>query len=220
MFRKRETKAAPAAAPMPAERVTSVLGSGTIWKGSLSGSGGVRIEGAFEGEITLRGMLVIGATGRVTCPHLRANMVIVAGAVRGDITAAKVEIRSSGRVWGDVVTASFSTEEGAFLRGQIRMEEKVEIGNIPQDTGVAFDEKPGLEQNPPQAPTISGESLPGETAHLGRVQEDAPQAIPAPLEQAEAGVLEPDDGLEGDEEGLDLTQETVQPAEEPPEEDG
>ena len=128
MFRKKGVKIVPTAPPTPAERVTSVLGSGTIWKGSLSGSGGVRIEGAFDGDIMLRGMLVIGVTGRVTCPHLRANTVIIAGAVRGDITAERVEIRSSGRVWGNVVTAAFSTEDGAFLRGQIRMEEKVEIG--------------------------------------------------------------------------------------------
>jgi cytoskeletal protein CcmA (bactofilin family) len=105
-----------------------VLGTGIIWKGSLSGIGGVRIEGAFEGEIALRGLLVVGSTGRVTCPHLRANVVVIAGAVRGDITAEKVEIRSTGRVWGDVVTAAFATEEGAFLRGQIRMEEEVDIG--------------------------------------------------------------------------------------------
>lgn len=105
-----------------------MLGPGISWKGNLSGSGGVRIEGAFEGEIALRGLLVIGATGRVTCPHLRANVVIVAGAVRGNITAEKVEIRSTGRVWGDVVTAAFATEEGAFLRGQIRMEDEVDIG--------------------------------------------------------------------------------------------
>lgn len=105
-----------------------MLGPGISWKGNLSGSGGVRIEGAFEGDIALRGLLVIGATGRVTCPHLRANVVIVAGAVRGNITAEKVEIRSTGRVWGDVVTAAFATEEGAFLRGQIRMEDEVDIG--------------------------------------------------------------------------------------------
>jgi cytoskeletal protein CcmA (bactofilin family) len=54
-------------------------------------------------------------------------VAIVAGVVRGDITAEKVEIRSTGRVWGDVVTAAFATEEGAFLRGQIRMEERVEL---------------------------------------------------------------------------------------------
>jgi cytoskeletal protein CcmA (bactofilin family) len=109
------------------ERITSVLGPGIVWHGSINGSGGVRIEGAFEGEIALRGMLVVGETGRVTCQNVRANTVIVAGAVRGNITTQKLEIRSSGRVWGDVVTTAFVTEEGAFLRGQIRMEETVEL---------------------------------------------------------------------------------------------
>src|SRR5512143_3164880 len=109
------------------ERITSVLGPGVIWHGSVSGSGGVRIEGAFEGQIALRGMLVVGETGRVTCENVRANTVVVAGAVRGNITTQKLEIRSTGRVWGDVVTTAFVTDEGAFLRGQIRMEETVEL---------------------------------------------------------------------------------------------
>jgi cytoskeletal protein CcmA (bactofilin family) len=133
MFRRRETKSSLIAPPTPVERVTSVLGPGTIWKGSLSGSGGVRIEGAFDGEIALSGILVVGATGRVSCPHIWANTAIIAGAVRGDITAERVEIRSSGRVWGDVVAVAFSTEDGAFLRGQIRMEEKLDISQAIAD---------------------------------------------------------------------------------------
>ena len=127
MFRRNTTPAEPQQAVQAVERITSVLGSGVIWHGSINGSGGVRIEGAFEGEIALRGMLVVGETGRVTCQNVRANAVIVAGAVRGNITTQKLEIRSSGRVWGDVVTTAFVTEEGAFLRGQIRMEETVEL---------------------------------------------------------------------------------------------
>ncbi len=47
--------------------------------------GGIRIEGTFEGEITLRGLVVIGATGRLTCKELKANTVIIAGAVQGNI---------------------------------------------------------------------------------------------------------------------------------------
>jgi cytoskeletal protein CcmA (bactofilin family) len=108
------------------ERVTSVLGNGIIWQGTISGSGGVRIEGIFEGELNLTGMLVIGETGRVTCKDIHAETVVVAGSVKGNITAEKVEIRSTGRIWGDVVTVSFATEEGSFLRGQIRVEEKLD----------------------------------------------------------------------------------------------
>ena len=115
MFRRNTTSTEPQQPAVQAvERITSVLGSGVIWHGSINGSGGVRIEGAFEGEIALRGMLVVGETGRVTCQNVRANTVIVAGAVRGNITTQKLEIRASGRVWGDVITTAFVTEEGAF----------------------------------------------------------------------------------------------------------
>jgi cytoskeletal protein CcmA (bactofilin family) len=128
MFKRNTTPTETTSQPIQAvERITSVLGSGVVWHGNVNGSGGVRIEGAFEGEIALRGMLVVGETGRVTCQNVRANTVIVAGAVRGNITTQKLEIRASGRVWGDVVTTAFVTEEGAFLRGQIRMEETVEL---------------------------------------------------------------------------------------------
>jgi cytoskeletal protein CcmA (bactofilin family) len=128
MFRKRSAPAPTVPTTPQVERITSVLGSGVNWKGQLGGSGGVRIEGTFEGEIALRGLLVVGETGRVTCEKLRAHVVIVAGVVRGDILAEKVEIRRTGRVWGNVVSAAFATEEGAFLRGQITMEDHVDIG--------------------------------------------------------------------------------------------
>jgi cytoskeletal protein CcmA (bactofilin family) len=125
---KRNTQNAIPQSVQAVERITSVLGAGLIWKGSISGSGGVRVEGTFEGQIAVRGLLVIGETGKVTCDNLRAGSVIVAGALKGNITAQKVEIRSSGRVWGDIVTTAFATEEGAFLRGQIRMEDAVDLG--------------------------------------------------------------------------------------------
>ncbi|HOR56952.1 MAG TPA: polymer-forming cytoskeletal protein [Flexilinea sp.] len=126
MFKKNPSGSPQQAGPT-IERVTSILGPGIIWRGNLRGSGGIRIEGTFEGEIQIQGMVVIGETGRVTCNNLRANTVIVAGTVRGNITAEKLEIRSTGRVWGDVSVVGFSTEEGAFLRGQVRMEDKVII---------------------------------------------------------------------------------------------
>ncbi len=151
---KRNPSPSPLASSAPLERVTSVLGNGIHWCGKLSGTGGIRIEGSFEGEIALQGMVVIGETGRVTCPDLRANTVIVAGLVQGSIRAEKLEIRSTGRVWGDVVAASFSTEEGAFLRGQITMEDKVELnlaypGDQPSSPSlgqaVETADKPGVE---------------------------------------------------------------------------
>lgn len=143
---KRSTSSSPQPLTPPVvqavERITSVLGPGLIWEGKVSGAGGARIEGTFEGQIALRGMLVVGESGRVTCENIRANTVIVAGAVRGNITAQKLEIRATGRVWGDVVTTSFVTEDGAFLRGQMRMEDHVDLDLGPEPDTTPFNEPP------------------------------------------------------------------------------
>lgn len=126
MFKRTNTP--PSQSPATLERVTSVLGAGINWTGKLSGKGGVRIEGIFEGEIGISGLVVVGETGKVSCENVRANTVIVAGAVHGSITAEKLEIRSTGKVWGNVKVIAFSTEEGAFLRGQVTMEEHLDLG--------------------------------------------------------------------------------------------
>ena len=175
MFRKRATPtSSPSAAqPAPAERITSVIGSGITWKGNLSGTGGVRVEGALEGDVALRGLLVVSETGKITGQSLRANLVIVAGTVRGDITAEKVEIRRTGRVWGNVVTAAFATEEGSFLRGQIRMEEQVDLGLTAQGEVVAPQGEVGLQSEalPPveAEPAAAGEQA-VETEKRGTAQ--------------------------------------------------
>jgi len=142
MFRKREdadlTQTESSTQP---ERITSVLGDGTKYNGKLTGEGGVRIEGTFEGEIQLDGLLVVGTSGRVTCEDLRAKSVIVAGTVRGDLTAHKVEIRASGRVWGNVTTKIVATEEGAFLRGQIQVEDEIDL-RLPKEEPEPEPEEP------------------------------------------------------------------------------
>ena len=120
-------------------QVTSVIGPGINWLGDLRGSGGIRIEGTITGEIAISGLVVVGESGKVECEQLKADTVIIAGTVKGNITCQKLEIRSSGKVWGDVVTSSFSSEDGAFFRGQMRMEEHVEPVEPP--TEEIFDEE-------------------------------------------------------------------------------
>jgi len=136
VFSKKKTNPVLPSAPS-FERVTSVIGPGINWKGDLKGKGGVRIEGTLEGDISMRGLVVIGESGRVTCEQIKADTLVVAGIVKANILATRLEIRATGRIWGDVVTTSFSTEDGAFLRGQIRMEDQIDldIDGLPAETG-------------------------------------------------------------------------------------
>ena len=125
MFKRRE-EPTPKIDVVPVQiRVTSILGESTSWKGELTGKGGIRIEGLFEGTIDLEGLIIVDRKGRVESDLIKADTVIIGGSVRSDIQAKRVEIRSTGRVWGNVTTVLFSTEEGAYLRGEIQMEEEV-----------------------------------------------------------------------------------------------
>ena len=100
----------------------SVVGPGVALQGTLSGAGNMRIEGSFDGNINIQGTLFVADGAKVTA-EIRAGAVSVGGSVKGNITAGKVAILSTGRVWGDLITTAFATEEGAFLRGQVRMED-------------------------------------------------------------------------------------------------
>ena len=151
MFRKKE-EVTPNLEPMPlASRVTSIIGEGTSWKGEVSGSGGIRIEGLYEGGIDLDGLIIVDQKGRVESDLIKADTVIVAGAVRSNIFAQKVEIRSTGRVWGDVTTVKFSSEEGAYLRGKIQMEKEEVPEGLP-------DQEPDEEQ--PSQPALKPKKSP------------------------------------------------------------
>lgn len=136
------------AAPRPAKGQDSVVGPGVALQGTLTGAGNMRIEGNFDGTISIQGALFVADGAKVTA-EIRAGAVVVGGSVKGNITAGKVEILSTGRVWGDLITTAFATEEGAFLRGQVRMED-----NLP---------------TPPATPAPQPQGLP--TAVMGRERE-------------------------------------------------
>ena len=123
MFRreKPQSPAAPAAAPGgagAARSIETVIGSTAHFKGSISSDGGMRIDAIFEGEIRVTGNLIIGENGKVIA-DISAQNVSVSGAVKGTVQASgRLEILSTGRVWGDIAVASFLIDEGGFFRGQ------------------------------------------------------------------------------------------------------
>jgi len=128
----------------PRQRTTtaieSTIGPNTHVKGTIQGDGGLRVEGIVEGTIELTGNLVVTESAKIRA-NIKANNISVAGAVQGDVTATRVEILETGRVWGDLTVKSLLINEGAYFRGQTLM---------PQDL------KPPQLQGPTQATAGSG----------------------------------------------------------------
>ncbi len=92
----------------------------TCVSGEISGQGDLSLEGQFDGNINLKGVLFIGKTcrfsGQVTAEH-----IIIEGSAEGKIKALdKIEIRSSGHVKGKIVCQKIAIAEGAYLDGDVK----------------------------------------------------------------------------------------------------
>jgi cytoskeletal protein CcmA (bactofilin family) len=80
-----------------------------------------RIDGTVGGSLDYPTYeLTIGATGRVTA-DVRARIVIVEGAVEGDIYANEaVVLLGTANVLGDIASPRVSIEEGATFNGHLK----------------------------------------------------------------------------------------------------
>jgi len=99
---------------------STVIGRSATFRGDLSSTEDLQIDGTFEGTIRLSsGRLTVGLEARVKA-SIAAPEVVVFGQVDGDIRATgRVDLRSTAVVLGDVFAARLSIEENATLHGQV-----------------------------------------------------------------------------------------------------
>lgn len=105
--------------------IESTIGANTHIKGDIQGDGGLRVDGVVEGTIEITGNLVITESAKVRA-EIKANNVSIAGAVQGNVTANRVEVADTGRVWGDMTIKALMINEGAYLRGQTFMSQDLQ----------------------------------------------------------------------------------------------
>jgi cytoskeletal protein CcmA (bactofilin family) len=115
----------------------TVLGANSTLRGDLKSQANVRLDGTFEGNLEIEGNVLVGETGKVKA-DINAKNVVIAGAVRGNVTGNKVQLLRTSRVWGDINAAAITTEEGAFIDGKITMIrhdasiQSFELASLPQ----------------------------------------------------------------------------------------
>ncbi len=119
-------QAAASQTPVHPAASESIIGAGADFTGTVFARSGIRIEGTLTGDALTESRVVIGETAAVT-GDIIAEAVTVGGMVRGNVTARRVSILRTGRLLGDLRLERLSTEEGAFLQGQVRMEQQVDV---------------------------------------------------------------------------------------------
>jgi cytoskeletal protein CcmA (bactofilin family) len=112
------------------EDTKAFLGKGAEFIGKLIFKGNVRIDGDFRGEIYGQGSVDVGQ-GALVQANMVVHSVYVGGEVHGSIEVKeKINIHSTGKLFGDVRTPVFIMEEGALFDGRSHMSESKEQKNI------------------------------------------------------------------------------------------
>jgi len=105
-------------------RLASWIGKSILIKGEVVSSGDLVIDGKVEGTIELGDHSLIIGPGAGVVAHLVAKSVTISGTVKGNVTGlAKVELKATASVEGDVRAPKFVMDDGASLSG------KVDTGN-------------------------------------------------------------------------------------------
>ncbi|MBC8283531.1 MAG: polymer-forming cytoskeletal protein [Nitrospinae bacterium] len=102
-------------------QIKAYMGEDTVFNGSLTFDGTVRIDGKFEGKVITEDTLIIGETGHLMA-EISAGTVICMGRVEGTVMASKkVEIHSTSKVVGNVKSPALYIELGGVLDGSCDM---------------------------------------------------------------------------------------------------
>lgn len=120
-------------------KIETIIGANCRFSGTLQSDGGVRIDGIFEGTLHTTGNIVVTESATVIA-ELQVYNITISGAIKGNITANKVEITETGKLWGDLNINTILLHEGAYHEGQTNMANAVapptieppRLGRMPQ----------------------------------------------------------------------------------------
>jgi len=103
------------------EKITTTLGKETNFNGTLKFKDSLKIDGSFEGEIESSGYLYIENGATVTA-NIRVGSVVIGGVVRGNVEASeKLEMLTTGKVYGNIRTAKLKIADGVVFEGKCEM---------------------------------------------------------------------------------------------------
>jgi cytoskeletal protein CcmA (bactofilin family) len=112
------------------EETKAFLGKGAEFIGKLIFKGNVRIDGDFQGEIYGQGSVDVGE-GALVKANIAVHSIYIGGEIQGSIEVKeRVNIHSTGKLFGDVRTPIFIMEEGALFDGRSHMSEMRDQKNI------------------------------------------------------------------------------------------
>ena len=112
--------------------ISAFVGKGVEFKGTISYSGTVRIDGYLDGEIHTDGVLLIGEEAVIQA-KISAGTIVCKGKITGDVVAKEcVKLRTPAVMNGSIKAPILSMEDGVLFNGALEMAHGVR--ELPRDT--------------------------------------------------------------------------------------
>lgn len=107
-------------------KISTILGKGCVLNGDFSAEGSARIDGTVNGNVMVKGLLVLGVEGRIN-GNIQAAAALIGGVVNGDIDAPeKLEASAGAKILGDIKTQILVIDEHAIFQGKCDMYQEVQ----------------------------------------------------------------------------------------------
>ncbi|MEX0987121.1 MAG: polymer-forming cytoskeletal protein [Bacteroidales bacterium] len=113
----------------------NLIGVGTTIEGNISSNENIRFDGILIGNLTTKGKVFIGQSGKVN-GEIKCRNCEVEGVVEGRIVIEELlSLRSMSRIYGEIKTSKLAIEPGAIFSGKCDMGGKKEPVNQPTEKG-------------------------------------------------------------------------------------
>lgn len=97
--------------------ISTIVGSGSVFRGNLRVSGAMMIDGDIDGDLEISGNLIVGEKARIR-GDVTARSAEISGIILGDLVAPdSIRLNSTSAVFGDVATHRLTVEPGVVLHG-------------------------------------------------------------------------------------------------------
>jgi cytoskeletal protein CcmA (bactofilin family) len=101
----------------------NLISQGTEITGDIKSTGDLRIDGVLNGNMSTKGKVVIGPTGRVK-GEVECKNSEVSGLIDGKITVTQLlNLKASSKINGTIITNKLSIEPGAIFTGNCTMKD-------------------------------------------------------------------------------------------------
>ena len=102
------------------QAISTFIAEGAIIDGNLKAPAVARLDGHVTGDVNITEGIILGEKGIIQ-GNVITKDIVVYGVINGNITAESLEIKSTGKVNGEIKTGALLVETGAVYNGTLSM---------------------------------------------------------------------------------------------------